>query len=74
MALQKSTITVVVLHEVGDNLPHPKNLSLEDIAQEMNDGLFVGQMKEILTVDVPESEEINEQLALGSDGTFFDLG
>lgn len=74
MSLQKTTITVVVLHEVGDNLPHPKNMSLEAIVEEMDDGMLLVKMEKMVTVDVPEGSEIDEQIALGSDGSFFDLG
>lgn len=47
-------------------------MSLNDIAYEMGEGCFLGEMGNFKTDPVPDDKLKDECIALGNDGTFFD--
>ena len=66
----KTTITLTVLHRIDDG---PEDMSLERISEEMDMGEFLGK-KEITSTQVIDPEKVaEEEIALGGDGTFFNL-
>ncbi len=69
MNIQKTTITLTVLHPAGER---PDKWGLEQIAYEINDGAWLGRTAHVSTVPVPKKSLRDECLALGNDGTFFE--
>ncbi|MDF0491470.1 hypothetical protein PX699_16835 [Sphingobium sp. H39-3-25] len=71
MKIRKITLEVTILLERCDEARF-STLSLAEIAQEMDDGAFIGAMPSHLSEDVPLDRLEEELLALGNDGSFFD--
>lgn len=67
----KTIIQVTVLHD--ENAVPPTRMCLGDIAQEMDEGCFVGNY-EVVSSDPLENDQVvlDELLAVGNDGTFFE--
>lgn len=68
--IRKTVLEVVVLHD-EDEAPDLSDLSLSVIAEGMDDGGFLGRMKVVSTEVVPAERLVDEEEALGGDGTFF---
>ena len=70
--IRKTVFTVTVLSEEGE-IP-PGQLELETVLSEMDDGPYIGQCTTESEDWLDPVKVQDELLALGNDGTFFDLG
>jgi len=77
MPIYKTTITVTVFHEAYDQQAAETNMAhreLEEVASQIDSGDWIGQTEIGPTVRVPRSKLKSELLAIGNDGTFFEMG
>lgn len=65
----KTVIQVTVLHTQDQNM---EALSLTQIGHEIDEGDFLGSYQTVECSPVPRSALVQEQLALGNDGSFFE--
>lgn len=65
----KTTFVLTVLHPAEDN---PVSYDLEDVAREIDSGLWIGNVEHVSTVAVPREQVEAELTAIGNDGGFFD--
>lgn len=69
--IRKTTFTVTVLHSA--DLPVDK-MSADEILAEMDNGECIGSIGRKVTMALGPNAVKNELLAIGNDGTFFDVG
>lgn len=66
----KTTITFTVLHRADNPL---SDHTLEEVLWEASEGDAVGWETDRVTQPVPDDRLADELIALGNDGTFFDV-
>lgn len=67
----KTTFTVTVLSE---DAPVSSDMEMIDLIREMDSGDLIGQVDLTSADEVPLDKIEDELLAIGNDGTFFNLG
>ena len=67
--IYKHTFTVVVLTEDFTYDP-----DIETLAYDITEGDYIGEIINVKTIVVPADKVKDELVAIGNDGTYFDLG
>jgi hypothetical protein len=71
MHIKKITLEVTILIEASD-MGWFNNLSLAEIAREMDEGTVIGTVPSHMSEDIPTDRVTEELHVMGNDGSFFD--
>ena len=67
--VRKTVIEFTVYHRDFDD---PASMDLADVISECDTGSMIGQVTDVKESTVPDGNVVDELIAIGNDGSFFD--